>query len=75
MGRVFGILLLVASLWVGMEIFTEGVDGAFGGLFARKGEPAAASVPPTQRARKAVERAYDRSQDRLERVLEENAPD
>lgn len=71
MGRVFGILLLVVGLWVGAEIFTHGVDGAFGGILARGGDPATAdSAPVTRRAGDAVRRAYDQSEDRLDRALE-----
>ena len=34
MGKNFGILVIVVALWVGLTIFTEGTDAAFGGLFA-----------------------------------------
>lgn len=76
MGRVFGLLLLVGALWVGLEIFNEGMDGAFGGVFARGADAGAAeSTSAARRAGDAVERAHERSHDRLERALEESAPD
>lgn len=47
MGKIFGILVIVAGIWVGLEVFTEGIDGAFGGLFR---EPAGAEEPaPVER--------------------------
>jgi hypothetical protein len=41
--KLLGIVLFVLVLWAGVEIFTKGTDGAFGGLFARlSGKPPAA---------------------------------
>ncbi len=34
MNKLFVILLIVGAIWVGMEIYNEGTDGAFGGMFA-----------------------------------------
>jgi hypothetical protein len=34
MGKLFAILLIVGAIWVGMEIYNEGTDKAFGGIFA-----------------------------------------
>ncbi len=34
MMKIFGILLIVVGVWVGLTIYTEGSDAAFGGLFA-----------------------------------------
>ena len=34
MGKLFGILLIVFAIWVGMSIYTEGTDRAFGGILA-----------------------------------------
>lgn len=48
MGKVIGILILVIAVWVGMEIFTKGMDSAFGGLLAMGGE-----ATPAQRAAEA----------------------
>lgn len=37
MGKIFGILMIVMGVWVGLTVYTEGVDRAFGGLFGRLG--------------------------------------
>ena len=34
MGRIFGILLMGLGIWVGLEIYLEGTQNAFGGAFA-----------------------------------------
>jgi hypothetical protein len=34
MGRLFGLVLLLLSLYVGMTLYTEGIRSAFGGAFA-----------------------------------------
>lgn len=34
MGKGFGLILMLISLYIGMEIYTEGMDRAFGGIFA-----------------------------------------
>jgi hypothetical protein len=39
MARVFGVLLIVLGVWAGMEIYTKGMRGAFGGALARFEEP------------------------------------
>lgn len=58
MGKVFIILMIVVGVWIGMEVFTEGTDGAFGGIFATAGgsEPRVAAEPPVQRIRARVQR-------------------
>jgi hypothetical protein len=47
MGKAFGIAVMVVGLWVGIEIYTEGMSGAFGGFFRNFGT-AEASVDPAQ---------------------------
>ncbi len=42
MAKVFGILMLVLLVWIGLEILTNGMDSAFGGIFAT-GDPSASS--------------------------------
>jgi hypothetical protein len=37
--KIFGVLLIVLGVWVGMEIYNKGMDGAFGGAFAGWSEP------------------------------------
>jgi hypothetical protein len=39
MAKIFGVLLIVLGVWLGMEIYTKGMDGAFGGALARFTEP------------------------------------
>jgi hypothetical protein len=34
MGRIFGLVLFLAAIYVGMTIYTEGMENAFGGAFA-----------------------------------------
>ncbi len=43
MARVIGILFIVAGIWVGLEVYTEGVEGAFGGMFAGWTKPLSAT--------------------------------
>lgn len=53
MARIFGILLILAGLVVFLGVYSEGVDKAFGGAFARfahaKPEPVAAAEPAPAR--------------------------
>jgi hypothetical protein len=74
MVKLFAIVLIVAAIWIGLTVYTEGADRAFGGLFAGSSSspavqaPAAPSIP--RRAGDAVQRAYDESEDRVDRVLD-----
>jgi hypothetical protein len=34
MGKAFGLILMLAALYVGMTIYAEGLESAFGGAFA-----------------------------------------
>lgn len=34
MGKAFGLILMLISLYIGMTIYTEGIEAAFGGIFA-----------------------------------------
>jgi hypothetical protein len=34
MGRIFGLVLFLAAIYVGMTVYTEGIENAFGGAFA-----------------------------------------
>jgi hypothetical protein len=55
MGKIFGILLLVVGIWVGLEVYTEGTQNAFGGALAFLGE----SSDEVQDRRTAPQRAGD----------------
>lgn len=34
MQKLIGIVIIVIAIWVGIEVYTQGIDGAFGGVFA-----------------------------------------
>ena len=73
MERLFVISMIVAAIWAGAEVYTKGVDGAFGGIFASAFEaPANRSTP--DRAADAFQRAYDKSGDRVDEMLERQDP-
>ena len=72
------ILLAVAvATWIGLTIYHEGLDQAYGGLFAPREvpswEPAANRATP-DRAEDAFQRAYNASEGRVHRALDENDP-
>ncbi len=50
MGRMFGLVLLLVSVWVGVEVYTRGLEGAFGGALASF----AADDSPAHRAREKL---------------------
>ena len=72
MAKVFGILLIVLAVWIGLEVMNHGSAGAFGGLFAKTGMVDATQPPEstTQRAAGAVDRAYRAGEDRVDRQLQ-----
>lgn len=73
MGKTFGIVVVAIGIWVSVEIYSEGMDGAFGGLFASSSTGAAdaprsaASVP--KRAGAEVERAHREHEARYDALL------
>jgi hypothetical protein len=72
MGRILGILLLVTGIWVGMEVYNEGVDGAFGGAlgFLSDGEESG-DLTTRMRVHDAVSSAHAEADARRERLLAE----
>lgn len=82
MGRVFGILLIVLGIWVGLEYYTKGSQ-AFGGAFASWFEPIEQTEfsdrrytdermnSPAKRMGNKVERSYKEGEDRYRRQLGE----
>ena len=34
MQKIFGVLFILVVIWIAIEVYTKGTDGAFGGLFA-----------------------------------------
>jgi hypothetical protein len=78
--KPLGILFILLAIWIGLTVYQEGVDDAFGGVFAFFGSAPAGSLdadeeghrPVTKRAAHAFQRAYDRSEDRVSEALEED---
>ena len=71
MGKVFGMLVLATALWVGLEVFNEGVDGAFDGAFSGGKTPVAERESTARRAGSSVESAHAAGEDRRARLLGE----
>lgn len=73
MGKVFGILLIVVAVWVGLTIFNEGTDAAFGGLFAGSGEAVAdgSGRPLPRRVEERVRKAYREQERQIENHTQE----
>lgn len=73
MRRILGILLLVIGIWVGMEVYNEGVDGAFGGAlaFLSDGEEGGGNRTLRMRVHDSVSSAHAEADARRERLLEE----
>jgi hypothetical protein len=74
MAKLIGILLIVVGVWVGVEVYSQGLDGAFGGRLASRSaggaEPIARRSTP-QRAGDAVVDAHHEAADRRARLLAE----
>jgi len=71
--RLVGIIFLVLGIWIGVEVYTEGIDGAFGGILGSGTEVSEARSTP-ERARDAFQRAYDQSEERVNRQLDPDVP-
>jgi len=76
MAKIFGMLLVVVGIWLGLEVYQNGIQGAFGGALASLGGSAdeqavrdPRSVP--QRAGDSVEHAHAEAEARLNRMLDE----
>jgi hypothetical protein len=77
MAKLVGIVLMVVAIYVALTVATEGVDGAFGGVFAAHGESAdveandeAAEDTPaprsvTSRVREKMQRTADERAERI----------
>jgi hypothetical protein len=72
--KAFGILCIVVGIWVGLEVYQEGVAGAFDGAFVRFGlaqAPAPDDEPdstPGERAGERLKQAYQAGMDRGDRA-------
>jgi len=73
MGKILGILLIVVAIWVGLTIFNEGTDAAFGGLFASSSKDASDSSgrPVIRRVEASVSKAYRAQEERTRSNTEE----
>ena len=73
MGKVFGILLIVVAVWVGLTIFNEGTDAAFGGLFAGSAKEAddTSGRPLPRRVEESVRNSYRAQEARAESATAE----
>jgi len=76
MGKAFGILLIVVGIWVGLELYSEGTQNAFGGLFVKLGmeEPPAKGQPaarPLDAIRDHVSEDVDQGYARRERLMDQ----
>jgi hypothetical protein len=72
--KVFGILFIVLAIWVGIEVFTKGMDGAFGGLLAGHSH-AQASVESGGLPSRARDRVNSAMRTREERTLLQTEPE
>ncbi len=72
MGSALKIGAVVLAIWVGFEVHTNGVNGAFGGVFASAdtNEPEDTTTI-TQRAGTSASRAHDEANERRQRMLAE----
>lgn len=73
MGKAIGLLLAVVSIWVTVEIYTQGASNAFGGRLAPLlgGNDAAPRGTTAQRVGKAVERAQQEHEQRYGDLMPE----
>ena len=73
MAKAFGILVIVVGIWVGLTVFTEGTDAAFGGLFAGSEKEVAdgSGQPITRHVEERVNDAYRENEARIERQTAE----
>jgi len=71
------LLAFAVATWIGLTIYHEGLDRAYGGLFAPREvpswEPAANRATP-DRAEDAFQRAFNTSEGRVHQALEKEGP-
>jgi hypothetical protein len=72
MGSALKIAAAVLAVWIGFELHTNGVNGAFGGIFASANSSEPEDTRSTvQRAGSSASRAHQESDDRRQRMLGE----
>jgi len=71
MGKMARILLVLGLAWVGVEVYTEGVDGAFGGFFSseKEAEAAVEYVRTPERVGERARQAMQQDEERTRRLL------
>ncbi len=78
MGRIFGLILFVTAIYIAVTLYSEGVEGAFGGILAPAGQSASEAEeggprpakPITQRVRERVEEDLRMGARRLDQLDE-----
>jgi hypothetical protein len=76
MAKIFGILVIVVAVWVGLTIFNEGTDAAFGGLFASKAQDGRMQLDTTGRPLpRRVEQSVGKAYREHEKQMNERAED
>ncbi len=74
MGKILVIGAIVLVVWVGLEIQSKGVEGAFNGFFAPAGMEEAEAITSTpQRAGDRVRASIQMGEERTKRLLEEHS--
>ena len=72
MGSALKIAAAVLAIWVGFELHTNGVDGAFGGIFGSGNSIESADDPTVpQRAGNSASRAHQQADERRQKMLRE----
>ena len=67
MRRLIAIALMVGAVWVGVTIYQEGTDRAFGGIFAGALDPLDEGDP--NRSLAAMQRVHKKTSERTNRAL------
>jgi hypothetical protein len=73
MSRLISMSLIVLAVWFAAEVYSKGVDGAFGGVLS-SGTEVRTDSSTTDRTADAFQRAYNKSESRVDRQLEQGAP-
>jgi len=76
MRKPIALILMVVGIYTGIEIYNEGLHGAFGGALTRFSSAldAPAERGASDRSADAFQRAYDKSESRVEKLLDDQDP-
>ena len=76
MGKIIGLLMTVVGVWIGVEVYLNGTQNAFGGALAFLEESDEGGARDTrtvpQRAGDKARRAHQQADDRRNRLLGED---